>query len=482
MMKSKELFLLQQRFDLMFKYLYVKYQEKYGEKTDFFKKLYLEHVRIFNNFYEREPVKNTPFDFLNNFDKLISEIHTNGFNANYPIPVNKENQIINGAHRLSVCFAKNLDVEISKENKKFDSKAYNYDYFRKRHINSIYADYVALEYVNLNPNAYIVNLQPVASPEFDYKVENILNKYGFIYYKKNIFLSYNGLVNLKKLFYGKEKWIGNLQNDFRGARKHAKASSGAYPLRAYVFVCDNLKNVRKAKEEIRNIYKIGNNSVHINDTQEEAIEIAQTYFNDNSLFMLNNRPYNFEDKLFDQMLTKLPPNVCLAGSTPLNVFGLRKSNDLDFLSLVPTGNKDEHIGKWEKFYPYNKYEIILNPKNYFYYKGRKIVTLEITKLMKINRNEAKDLKDIKLIDNFIENSLDYSSIQNTNFEIYQDVLQKLITSIRAEVLFKTSLRRRIINLFFPNRSLFRMYKYKILSKICSGKKKKHYLDKLERMN
>ena len=38
MMKSKELFLLQQRFDLMFKYLYVKYQEKYGEKTYFFKK------------------------------------------------------------------------------------------------------------------------------------------------------------------------------------------------------------------------------------------------------------------------------------------------------------------------------------------------------------------------------------------------------------------------------------------------------------
>ena len=30
MMKSKELFLLQQRFDLMFKYLYVKYQEKHS--------------------------------------------------------------------------------------------------------------------------------------------------------------------------------------------------------------------------------------------------------------------------------------------------------------------------------------------------------------------------------------------------------------------------------------------------------------------
>ena len=44
MMKSKELFLLQQRFDLMFKYLYVKYQEKYGEKTDFFKKLYFDNL------------------------------------------------------------------------------------------------------------------------------------------------------------------------------------------------------------------------------------------------------------------------------------------------------------------------------------------------------------------------------------------------------------------------------------------------------
>ena len=484
--RAKDLFLNQIRFDLMFKYLYLKNQEKYGEFTDFFKDLYFEQIRIFNNFYERSPQKFLPKDFIDNFDTLAEKMRNEGFNRDYPIPITKENQIENGAHRLVCSFLYDLDIYTERAKKYVEPKKYNYEYFQKRHINSLYADYAALEYVKLNPNAYIVNLQPITSPEYDSQVINILEKYGFVYYKKNIFLSYNGLVNLKKVFYGTEKWIGTQLNDFRGARKHAKSSSGPYPLRAFIFVCDDSKNVRKAKEEIRNIYNIGNSSVHINDTHEEAIEIAQYYFNDNSLFLLNNRPYNFEDKIYDNLIDKLKQHldsekVCCAGSSALNLFGLRRSEDLDYLSLnfqeINNEFISEHSGKWESFYPKNKYELILNPENYFYYRGVKFLTLENILKMKSARGEEKDIKDCEMIQEFLDNAVDYSAIQNTNFEIYSDILQKLTSSVRAEVLFKQSFKQKYNRIMIPLSRNMLILKYKFLSKL-SNKKKDYYLKKL----
>ena len=63
-LNARELFFKQKRFDLIFKYIYLKYPH-----NDFAKKAYLENIRAFNNFYEVEPsdgiAKNTSEDFIN---------------------------------------------------------------------------------------------------------------------------------------------------------------------------------------------------------------------------------------------------------------------------------------------------------------------------------------------------------------------------------------------------------------------------------
>lgn len=247
-------------------------------------------------------------------------------------------------------------------------------------------------------------------------VEDILNKYGFIYYKKNINISFNGYVNLKKLSYGnfgeKTSWIGNVKNKFAGAQAHAKYSMGKNPLRVYVFVCQNFDSVVKAKAEIRDLFELGNYSVHINDSKEEAIRLAQIYFNKNSLLMINERPFCFEDIRFDTYVEKLKTfclknnldieRFCLAGSTPLNIVGARQSSDMDFLCLDNDLDLNEKLlsnhEKELKYYPYDKETIITNPNYYFYYKGVKVISLETLYLMKKNRNEyPKDVKDCKKI-------------------------------------------------------------------------------------
>lgn len=433
-----DLFLKQQRFDLIFKYIYIKNKFKDAKKQtllgsildifhkkdtssfDFYTDLYVEHIRAFNGFHEENPsdgiLKNTKDKFLNSFDRLYKNMSKNGFDKRISvIPIGENGDILDGAHRLTCAAILGLDVEVKQES---SAHLFNYAFFQKKGLDPYYADYAAMEYVKLNPNAYIVNLQPVIPTSFDWPVEQILEKYGFIYYKKNIDVTLNGLINLKKLSYGScwEKnctWIGTPDNGYAGAVNHAKQSFGNNPLRAYVFVCDNLEKVTAAKKEIRALFDIGNYSVHVNDTRQEAIALAQTYFNENSLHMINNRPYLYEDKHFDEMIEELHKvtkdndinldYICGSGSTPLDIYGIRNSKDLDFLycGQKPFDIKTETLANHDSelaYYPYSKQEIIINPKYHFYYRGIKFITLDVLYKMKQKRHEIpKDVNDCELI-------------------------------------------------------------------------------------
>lgn len=414
-----ELMLKQKRFDLVYKYLYVKYPE-----NEFIKKAYLESIRAFNNYYEELPSdgvhKYSPEDFTDSFDRLIKSIKEDGYDFNNRIPVGNNGDITDGAHRLAICACLNKEVEVENREK---TELFDYRMFAKKTMDADVMDFGALEYVKLNPNAYIVNLHSVTDKEKDDKVEEILNKYGFIYYKKSIKMTYNGYVNLKKLSYGsfwdRESWIGDTKNKFKGAQTHARNSMGKSPLRVFVFVCDDLNKVIEAKKEIRDVYNIGNYSVHINDTREEAIWLAETYFNNNSLGMINSRPFEYETPIFDKMIEQLKlaasenkvmtDEICCVGSTPLNVYGLRDSNDFDFvysgddfdIETDVLSNNNDKVG----FYPVSKEELIYNPKYYFYYHGLKFVTLDVLYQMKTKRNaKPRDINDCKLIRSFKKHS------------------------------------------------------------------------------
>lgn len=96
------------RYDVYIKYFYVKC---YIEDKNYIlaKKIYIEHIRAFNNFYEPDGSKTTPNDFIENFNKLIESIKNEGISKTI-IPVSKTGIPIDGAHRLAICLYFNLDV------------------------------------------------------------------------------------------------------------------------------------------------------------------------------------------------------------------------------------------------------------------------------------------------------------------------------------------------------------------------------------
>lgn len=408
-----DLFLKQRRFDLIFKYLYAK------DPSPFAKAAYLENIRAFNNYHEECPSdgvpKNQPEDFITSFNSLIANLKENGYNDEEGvIPIGANGEIWDGGHRLSICAF--LNYYVSVEHTTIQNGPWDYAFFRARDMRPETMDYGALEYVKLNPNAYIVNLQPITSPNNDQTVIDILNKYGFIYYCKSVWITYNGLVNLKKICYGsfweKASWIGSLADGFLGAQDHANKSMGRNPMRVFVFVCDNLAKVQLAKKEIRDIYGIGNYSVHINDTHEEAVCLAENYFNTNTLFQLNTRPFHFYDEEFEEHIEALKTEctarnididrVCGAGSTPMNVFHIRHSQDFDCLTLdeavLPENEIISSHNKYRNNYPFPINEIISNPSLHMYYRGIKFISLETLYAMKKYRMEIpKDYLDCKRI-------------------------------------------------------------------------------------
>ena len=258
MSNALDIILKSKRPDLISKYLFLK---NINSKSKFFEELYLAFIEKFNGFYEKPNgetyAKIGKEQFIESFKNLYNSIKNNGFDTQKSIPI-IDNEPQDGAHRIAVCAALEQDISTNQLEQQEKFNIYDYKFFLNKELEKKYLDYCALEYVKLNPNAYIVNLHAVNDTKYDKQVEDILNKYGFIYYKKEVYLNYNGYVNIKKLSYGsdmwgKESWIGTSKNKYSGAQKHAQKSfgNGKNPLRAYVFVCDNLDNVLKAKAEIR---------------------------------------------------------------------------------------------------------------------------------------------------------------------------------------------------------------------------------------
>ena len=395
------------RFDLMAKYLYVKHFNK-KTHTDFFVKLYKSHINTFNGCYEYPGTKNNIEQFIESFDNLITSIKNNNFDKKFPIPIGSNNVIINGAHRLMTSYFFKKPIYGILENK--IACTYNYSFFLNRidfpPLNHIYSDAMALEYININPNIRIMCLYPTA---YDLNkigiIKNIISKYGYIYYEKTIQFNQNGFNNLIKELYRGEKWIGGLFPN--GITDKTKLCFDNKPTTFFLIDMNDINKLVEMKEKCRSLYKLKKHSLHVSDYNDDTFRIASSVLNKNSIHFLNNGTNDITPNtknLLTNYFKKVGENnedFCLTSSLIMEMYGLRKAKDIDYLQkdnkILQLPTTGIHDGKWLTYYHINKHEIIYNPKYYFYFNGFKFATLEVIKEMKQKRNETKDINDILLI-------------------------------------------------------------------------------------
>ena len=406
------------RFDLMAKYLFVKAKDK-QLNTNFFKELYHNHIITFNNCKELPDTTRQETgisklcikDYFDSFELLIKYLTDNGFDKNYPIPIGNNNIIINGAHRLMICYYYNITPVLTQFNKPGNS-GYNYTFFLNRKdnppLNPIYADTMALEYIKHNINIRCMILFPVANNSNKIKqVFNIIQQYGYIYYHKEINLNNNGINNLIKEAYRGEGWIGGLFPTNNNSASKAKFCT-ANGLTIYISV--SMYDVSKCielKEKCRALFGLGKHSLHMSDYTFDTYRISSSLLNANSIHFLNNGTNDISSQT-KQLLTNYfkevgenNENFCLTSSLIMEMYRLRQAKDIDYLhkdnKILKLQKTGIHDGKWLSYYHVNKDEIIYNPANHFYLNGFKFASLKVIKEMKLKRGEPKDISDIKLI-------------------------------------------------------------------------------------
>lgn len=405
------------RFDILAKLLYAKGRENKYE-TDFHLNVYKEHLLAWNGLHSDFDGKSGLDEYVNSFNDILDSIK-NGFDSKKSfIPVIKLEDgslsPLNGSHRTASAIVHNKNVFCKEGVLKKDGIFCDFKYLQNLGLEEKWMDAMALEYIRLKNDNFIVSLFPSASNKKDEEVREILNDMGSIVYEKDVYLNEMGALNYTREMYYGENWTGGWHDSFHGANNKSKLCFTDFnkPLKVFLvnFISKNDPG-REVKNKIRELFGIGNHSVHINDTDEEAIRLGRTLFNNNSVHALNNSKlvyYNdFENQLeyFKKFIENNNLDVedyCITASSVLSKYGLRPGKDLDYLHRG-SKIKGHHMIHSHNEYAIGKYstnidDILYNPDNYFYYNGLKFASLDIVKKLKEFRMEQKDINDIKLIE------------------------------------------------------------------------------------
>ena len=373
--------LTHKRFDVVVKYMYAS-----NLTSEFYKNAYKEHLRIWNGFYEGSPRKRGFEDFDNAFKSIINTT------VDEPVPVNPEGHIVNGAHRLAAALYHQRPISTRNTNpdENYPIEA-DYKVFAKKGLSKHILQRTALEYAKLKSNTHVICLFPIAHTRMD-EVIKIIEKHANIFYKSSEVFNGTGQLGLVKEIYLSDGWANE-----KGIRKKCKQCFRGMTNVTFVLIdAKNLETVKEMKKEIRALFKVGNHSVHINDTYEDTIRIAKTVFNDNSIHFLNYRKsVSFPN--YKKLMANITPNdnEIITGSTVLSLYGLRDCKDIDKLYYT-NPPADSHNPYLKNLYKLTVDDIFNNPIYHLYSKGFKYVSLNVIKNMKAVRNEPKDVIDVKL--------------------------------------------------------------------------------------
>ncbi|XP_045159502.2 uncharacterized protein LOC123524940 isoform X2 [Mercenaria mercenaria] len=428
-------YLQSERFDLIFKMVYA-YFYVYKERIPkVIQNAYAEHIGVWNNFKEYCRRKNSWFDrnipckeknnksdFILSFHKTIENLKTSGFNSSMSrIPIDNMGFLLNGAHRVSasVILSKNACFE----HHNFTHRTFyrGYKYFKRKRLSEQTSDLVMLEWMkiqlklpSLKTLVYIVSVFS-NNREKDETMRNIVkercSKDNGILYDREINFTQTGMWQLFAHMYGQQAL---LETEIQQMMSTFNSTFTAVFL--FIYAKSN-RDLVQCENEIRKLYsdKLFKYTVHIPDTAEENLILAEMILNSNSIQFMNYAKKASDCKVIAKEIASrssiapistLPgiyvgrDDVMIDSGTVLGFFYLNRRTDVDLLFLhgidkALLGNdhgiliqahafKNNPISKgraWEEDHfsdsgATDKWDLFYNPKHYGYCYGIKFVSLK----------------------------------------------------------------------------------------------------------
>lgn len=400
------------RLDLAFRLFYLDNKNKCNELAF---KVYYEVINTQTQGNFKEVGNEHKFDineYIKEFDITYNDIKKNGFDKSKTIiPLSDSGTIINGAHRLCSAIVLEKNVDCIQSNSPIMIADYNY--FQDRYVSSEILELAVSKFVEYAENTHIAFLWPsgIGSKQLaESKIPNII-------YKKEITLSSNGGFNLLFELYKHMDWVGNAKNGYKGIQqKLIECFPNFEPVTIVLFQSDNIEKVRKIKDEVRQIYKIGYSSIHITDTKEESVRISRFLLNNNGIHFLNHgNPFKVKSlkiklkslKEFIENNNINIDNLVIDSSMLLSLYGLREASDIDYfleddIKVTKSFKDIEPHDEVLKYYNTTKKNLIYNPENYFYFNGFKFISFNNLFKMKKNRGHEKDRNDCQIMEGLLE--------------------------------------------------------------------------------
>lgn len=386
--------------------------------------VYRAHLKAWNGFFENEPRKNNYDAFRSAFLQIIHSYQRGSMqHEKSPVLVDttKGYLLKTGGHRVAAAIA--VDHRINIIAKKMGMWwSWNTDFFRGKtnekpnsKLAEKYLDAMTIEYVSLFSNRLFAAIIFPAAKGYREEARQRFETMGrIVNYKTFKYNEFHPAALIHQIYFGE---IWNYKDSVGLDDKAGWCFDGTGDIQVYIIESDLDHQAKiQEKEYLRQLWGVDKNSIHMTDTAEEVNMIARMFFHDNTRNMLKQELYFSEhlQQLFSDYRQALPKDYilrdrfCIEASAVLDLFGLRRAADLDYMSFddrkigdVSDDIELHTIDYINYYYKKSRDDMIFNPSYHFYYAGCKIVQLEMVLGMKQNKakiqSSQKDKKDIKLI-------------------------------------------------------------------------------------
>ncbi|HHQ6568762.1 TPA: hypothetical protein ACSTJX_003648 [Serratia fonticola] len=381
----------------------------------YFESLYIETISLFTDGNFVEPgnaEKNSKEKFIQTFKNVYKSILEFGFNYEQGIvPISESGVPLDGAHRLAVAYLLDLEVPtITLRNIHCD---YGLSFFAARSSNDILLSRLVLLLADFEKKLRVAIFWPCANVTAEDIDENFKNSYIF---KKELELNENGVNNLCLTAYEDEKWIGSPENCWSGVwNKSRECHTIGYKTIIVLYESSGINDDLLLKKKFREAKGKGKHSIHSTDSIQEAQKIINTIFvpySDKYLNNINLRGLKKVVAFLDKEKIDVK-SVIITGSSVLDFFNIRHSNDVDFI-YKETEKYDANIYKmshnaYQDYFssPVNK--LFLYNEFTFYFFNIHFLAIDELSYFKKMRNESKDNDDLVLIKEFISDTVSYKN-------------------------------------------------------------------------
>jgi hypothetical protein len=345
--------------------------------------------------------------FVKTFNSLIDL--NSLFGLTPAVTFDKDYILIDGAHRVASAIQNNALIEgIRIDDSAKNNASFNFFQKKLKPLDHVILDEAGIEASRRLYGLRLVLLFPSIINK-KYAIDTI-NQFGDILYHKNLPVDHKtGKCILNHAYHSDFYNIEAYKNSFFELK-----ANNCFPKygQLTILLVNSLpvNKIRSIKDLIRSYYKIGHDSIHITDTDDEVFRLSSFLFNQNSIrisryISMDNEELIKKLFLFREWIEENgfnPDDFVIGGSAILGLAGMRLINDIDFLYLgdnigsleLPDGISSHSDQEYN--YPASKVELITNPKEHFWYMGLKFVSAENIIQMKIRRGEKKDISDLRL--------------------------------------------------------------------------------------